>query len=205
MTNAVPTKPGAALSADGRHARRERGQAAVVDALFSLLSEGTYYPPIELVAERAGVSASSVFRYFDGVDELHRRTIDRYFEVFAPLFALNEIGVGTLTQRIDRFVDARLALYQAIAPLARLARARALDTPLLAEKLSETRDLFASQAGQHFATELQSESTASQSDLLSLIDSLTSFEAWDLLGVAHDRSQSQRRRAWRRGLNALLS
>jgi AcrR family transcriptional regulator len=190
---------------DGRHARRERGRAAVVGAVFTLLQEGLYPPPVEAIAERAGVSASSVFRYFDSLDDLQHQTIQRYFERFAPLFIIPGLGQGLLDERIAILVDARLDLYEAIGPLARLARARALDTLRLARTLAETRTMLAGQVREHFAAELATRSPASGDDLVALIDCLTSFEAWDLLRTAHDRSRSQIRRVWVTGLHALTN
>ena len=55
---------------DGRRARRERGRSAVIDAAFALAEEGKIPLTTELVAERSGVSAASIFRYFDGLDDL---------------------------------------------------------------------------------------------------------------------------------------
>ncbi len=66
---------------DGRVERRERNRAAVVDAMVSLLDEGVLDVTLERAAERAGVSVRSVFRYFDGVDDLRRQTTARHFDV----------------------------------------------------------------------------------------------------------------------------
>ena len=133
MANVSPeVEPGAAaVPIDGRRARRERGRAAVVDALFELLQERHTLPGVEAIAERAGVSVSSVFRYFDGLDDLREHTIERYFERFAPLFEVPQLGEGPLRQRIARLVEARLDLYDAIAPMAHIARLRALEMPRL--------------------------------------------------------------------------
>ncbi len=190
---------------DGRRARRDRGRASVVDAMFALLEEGHYPPTVEAIAERAGVSASSVFRYFDNLDDLQHRTIERYFERFAHLFVIPSIGHGDLGARIISLVDARLALYDAIGPLARLARARALDTPELARTLADTRAMLARQLREHFAGELAMLTPARSDDLVALVDSLTSFEAWDLMRTAHGRSRPQVRRAWLTGLQSLVS
>lgn len=197
--NAVGETP----TVDGRRARRERGRASVVDAMFGLLQEGHYPPTVEAVAERAGVSASSVFRYFDSLDDLQHRTVERYFERFAPLFTVPSLGQGDLAGRITRLVEARLDLYEAIGPLARLARARALDTPRLARSLAETRVMLAGQVAEHFAAELAPRSPADAEDLVDAVDALTSFEAWDLLRTTHGRSRPQVRRAWVAALRAL--
>ena len=131
MTGAAPQadfmSPAAGL--DGRRARRERGRTAVVDALFALLQEGEGLPAVEAIAERAGVSVSSVFRYFDGLDDLRERTIERYFERFAPLFEITNIGEGDRSTRVGHLVDSRLNLYVAIHPIAQIVRQRAAEAP----------------------------------------------------------------------------
>ena len=62
--------PDPTVTVAGRRARRERNRTAVIDAMFELIAEGKVPPPAEALAERAGVSVSSIFRYFDNLDEL---------------------------------------------------------------------------------------------------------------------------------------
>ncbi len=195
----------AATHHDGRRARRERNRTAVVDAMFALLQEGHLPPPTELIAERAGVSVSSVFRYFDDLDDLQRETIDRYFDRFAPLFVVPDIGEGDLDDRIARFVDARLTLYEATEPIARMARFRAVEHEVMARTLKQTRASLAGQVRDHFAPELQTRSRAEADDVTGVLDTLTAFESWDLLRAGHGRSRVQIRRAWVRGIGALLA
>ena len=62
---------------DGRRARRERGRLAVSDAVIDLVGEGNTDPTSEQVAERAGVSVASLFRYFETLEELRQETLRR--------------------------------------------------------------------------------------------------------------------------------
>jgi AcrR family transcriptional regulator len=195
---------GVGTTEDGRRARRTRNRAAVVDALFDLLVEGIAPPSAEQIAAKAGVSISSVFRYFDGLDDLQRQTVDEYFTRFAPLLEVPQVGEGPLPERIDHFVDARLALYPAVAPIARLARSRAYDHVRIAKSLAEAREAFTAQIRQHFADELGQASDARADDLAELIDVLTAFESWDLQRSTHGRSDAQIRRAWVTALTSLL-
>lgn len=192
-------------SEDGRRARRERNRLAVIDAMFELLQEQADVPSAAAVAERAGVSVSSVFRYFEDLDDLQQQTIERYFERFAPLFDVPDAGEGQLPQRIQRLVEARLALYEEIAPIARLARQRAPEHQRLADTLHETRARFAEQVRQQFASELQSLGRAVADDRLAVLDTLLSFESWDLLRTTHDRSRQRLARAWTDAITRLLS
>lgn len=206
MTNVSPEVGQASPAApvDGRRARRERGRAAVVDALFELIQERHVLPGVEAIAERAGVSVSSVFRYFSGLDDLREHAIERYFERFAPLFEVADLGEGPLDDRIARLVDTRLDLYDAIAPIAHIARLRALEMPRFATTLAQTRAGSATQIRTHFAEECNEHTPARADDLAAVIDSLISIESWELQREAHQRSRQQIRRAWTDALTVLL-
>lgn len=189
---------------DGRRARRSRNREAVVDALFDLLAEGSGVPGADAIAERAGVSVSSLFRYFDGLEDLKNQTVERYFTRYEALFEIPHIGEGTLAERIETYIDARARLYDAIAPIARLARARAYDQPSLAAPLALARASFIDQIRAHFAPELAGLSADDAAARVALVDSLTSFEAWDLQHTVHERTAAEVRTGWRDGLGRLL-
>jgi AcrR family transcriptional regulator len=189
---------------DGRRARRDRNRVAVIDAMLSLLDEGVIPPPTDAIAERAGVSVSSVFRYFDSLDDLQEQTVERHFERFAPHFEIPSIGAGSLDERIMALVDARLELYASIAPVARLARARAVEHARLADTLAEIRTRFAAQIRLHFAPEIARLGRHARDDLVGLVDTLTSFESWDLLRTIHGGSEATIRRAWTGGIGRLI-
>lgn len=189
---------------DGRRARRERNRAAVVAAVLELLEQHGALPSTEAIAEHAGVSVSSVFRYFDDLSDLQQQVIDRHFDRNAALFELPRIGSGRLEERVGRLVEARVGLYRSIAPIARFARARGLDHPLIAQRLAATRSMFADQVRVHFGPELRALPPARADDLVALVDSLTSFESWDLLRSVHGRSDRQIRRGWTTGLASML-
>jgi TetR/AcrR family transcriptional regulator of autoinduction and epiphytic fitness len=189
---------------DGRRLRRERNRTAVIDAVFELLVEGHFPPSVEDVADRSGVSVSSVFRYFEGLDDLQQETVERYFERFAPLMAVPCDPDASTEERIASLVTARLDLYEAIAPIARMARHQAPLQPRIAENLHATRVRFGDQIREHFAPELEPLGRAESSDRVALIDALTAFEAWDLLHSVLDRSRRLVERAWRAGIATLL-
>lgn len=191
--------------ADGRRARRERNRAAVIDAMFELIGDGHLPPSVDEVASRAQVSVSSVFRYFDNLDDLLQQTVARYFERFAPLFEVPAVPDGDVDDRIAALVGARLDLWEAIGPIARMARIRAAEQPKLAAVLAETRRDLEVQVRAHFAPDLDGLDRAEVDDRVALIDCLTAFESWDLLTGTHGRSRRLVDRAWTSGLHALLA
>lgn len=193
-----------AVLLDGRRMRRDRNRTAVVEAVYALLHEGHVPPSTEAVAERAGVSVSSVFRYFDGLDDLQKQTIELYFERCAPLFEVPALGEGTLDARIATLVAARLALYRSIAPIARLARMRAPEYPLIAESLTGTRARLIRQVRRHFAPELAALDRSDAGNLVALIDVLTSYESWDLMRTVSRLSERRIGASWTSGIRALV-
>ncbi len=156
------------------------------------------------MADRAGVSTASVFRYFDTLDELRDETTRRYFERFAHLHEIPDIGTGTSDDRVKRFVDIRHQLYTATAPMARLVRNRASRVDALHELLHRHRAANAEQIGHHFAAELDRLGPGLRGELVATIATLTSFEAWSELTEDHRRTPAQIRRGWTRALVRIL-
>lgn len=188
---------------DGRRARRERGRLAVLDAMVDLLQEGRTPPTTPELAARAGVSAASIFRYFESLDELREHTIVHFLGRYEHLFDVPDPG-GALDERIAALVDSRLRLHETVAPVARMVRARMHDEPALATQLALVRRRQADQAAAHFAEELAALPPAGRDDLVGAVVTTTSFEAWDLLTGDLGRTPKQVRRAWIRTLRALL-
>ena len=188
--------------ADGRRLRRQRGRLAAIDALIDLVLEGSGPPSAGAVAERAGVSQASLFRYFATLDDLRQEAIGRYFQRFDGLIAIPDIGEGSLEHRIGAFVAARDRFHQASAPMARLIRRHSPEVPDLAESLERLRSTFTDQVAQQFAPELDRLSRARATRRAAAIAALTSFESWDLLSSLGDEG---RRAALTDSLAALTS
>ena len=188
---------------DGRRLRREQGRVAVVDAMIDLVLAGHTPPSAEQVAAHAGVSTASVFRYFDSLDDLRRRGIQRYLERYDHLLDVPGIGEHGLTHRVATFVEARQRFYETIDPMARLARAQALTVPDVDDALGRVRATLADQLSEHFAAELAGLRPNRRRELVALVAALTSYESWEQL-----RRQGLDRaavgRAMRLGVDRLL-
>jgi len=187
---------------DGRRARRERGRSAVIDAAFALAEEGKLPLTTELVAERSGLSAASIFRYFDGLDDLQYQAYGRFRERYAPL--VQTIAGGTRTERIEAFVGSRLDLFEQAGAIMALGRLRALEHQPLLEASAEIKAALAAQVRGTFADEIAGASPARSAELVAIIDAVTSPEAWDVLRRGHSRSRIQITRTWRRVVAALI-
>src|SRR5581483_5695478 len=119
------------MEVDGRRLRREQNRDAVLDALAELFREGVYEPSANEIAERAGLSPRSLFRYFDDVDDLHRATVERQLRRARRLVALDVTSADSLDVRVERLVESRSRLWEELAPGARAARVCAHRHPAL--------------------------------------------------------------------------
>ncbi len=190
---------------DGRRARRERSREAIIDAVFGLIGDGKVPPTVDDVAERAGVSVSSVFRNFDGLDDLQRQAFDVFGQRFARLLEPAATDNTDRGIRIAAHVRVRLELFEAAGPMMQVARQRALDYQPIADGVGRNRSALADQTRAHFASEARQLTPADASNLVAVIDSLTSPEAYEVMGAANSRSQRQIKRAWTTALTALLT
>jgi AcrR family transcriptional regulator len=166
---------------DGRRLRRDRNREAVVQALLELYREGNLTPSTDEIAERAGISARSLFRYFDDVDALVRTAVARQQEHLAPLFEMSARSTQPLPERVDRFVADRTRLLDAMGPVGQLARSIAPRQPQVAVELGRIRAVLRSQVVDVFGPELARVPVADHDGVLAALDVACSWEARHLL------------------------
>ena len=190
---------------DGRTLRRSRNRDSVIAALLELIREGNLHPGAAQIAERAGVSHRSVFRYFDDLDDLVRTALRQDFEAAQPLIEISDIGEGTLEERVAKLVEARLALHAHIRGSALVLREKAGSMPDLNAELVTMYVYYRQQLRQQFAAELTAWSQTDSEQILDACIVLTSFDSFDvhqrLLG--HDSKSINT--SWNTSLVALLS
>ena len=166
---------------DGRRLRRDRNRDAVVDALLQLYSEGNLNPSAEEIAHRSGVSARSLFRYFDDVDDLCQAAISQQQANVRPLLAIAALPEAPLAERIAALVHQRGELFEAIESVATVSRLRAPFQLVVATELTQGRAFLRQQLAVLFAAELGALPVSVASLRLAAADVATSFEAWRLL------------------------
>jgi len=185
---------------DGRRLRRETNRDAVIDALLSLFDEGFYQPTTNDVAERAGISPRSLFRYFEDVDDLTQAAIDRAVTGAAGLL---DVGVGPeapTLDKIEHLVEQRMRLFDVVAPVARAARALSYRNKVVAGQMENSRSFMRGQVNRLFAPELGDSDT-----VLPIIDALCSFEVYELLRNDQGLSRRKAMTALNAALAALLT
>ena len=166
---------------DGRTARRNRNRDAVLDAMIALTTETGEEPAIEAVAERAGVSYRSVYRYFDDRTELLLAAIGRLMGEVWPIFDIEHLGEGTFDERLERLIRARIGAYRRLAPLTRLAMRRSVSEPVVTIQFDNVREFLREQIRTQFAAELSAVPDAERVVAVRAIDVMFQFEALEFL------------------------
>ncbi|MEO0494217.1 MAG: TetR/AcrR family transcriptional regulator [Actinomycetota bacterium] len=189
---------------DARRSDFVRRRAQVVDAYIDLALEGDPAPSQPAVAARAGVSRSSMFRYFDTLDDLRHAAMGRVFERFIELFDLGD-APPSRRGRIADFVDLRLRFHETIGALALIQRHHATTQPDAATLVDASRNLLADQVRTYFAADLAGLDTDAAADLVLTIAVLTSVESWQQLRDSHGRRPPEIRRPWIATIDAAIA
>jgi AcrR family transcriptional regulator len=177
-------QPAATTPPDGRNLRRDRNRDAVVTALLELYRKGDLGPSADAIAARAGISARSLFRYFEDIDALVRAAIARQQEHLAPLYALDASADQPLAERVERFAAGRVRLIEGMGEVGRLARTLATRQPLILAELARVRRTLRRQLADLFAAELEvldRQAPGARATALAAADVVTSWESFDLM------------------------
>ncbi len=189
---------------DRRRLRSERGREQVVDALLALYDEGDAQPGAARIAERAGVSERSVFRYFADLDALAEEAVARQIERVRHLFAPPPAH-GPLEQRIRALVDQRLAIHDGVAIVAAAGARIEASAPSVAEAFAYRRRLLREQVAVQFAPELATAHGRDRTELLDALAAAAGFEQIDTLRTTLGHGRAQTRSITARTLRALLT
>jgi AcrR family transcriptional regulator len=170
----------ARLEPDGRRRRRVQNREAVVDALLDLYRDGNLRPGTDEIAERAGLSPRSLFRYFDDVDDLASAAVTRQQIRALPLAAIIATPEDPFRTKVDALVEQRFRVFQEVGQAAKVVRLRAPFQPVLARELGQTRAFFRHQIVELFEPELGRMGPARAPGAVAAADVLTSFESFQL-------------------------
>ncbi len=189
-TGAAPGVPAADVESevpaetDGRRLRRALNREAVVDALLDLYREGNLRPGTDLIAERAGLSPRSLFRYFEDTDDLAGEAALRQQIRALPLVVLEVGADADFDERVRALVEQRFRLFGEIGNAALASRLRAPFHPRMAEALAGTRAFLRGQIRTLFTNELEAMDATRAEAVLTAADLLTGFESYQLLAGA---------------------
>jgi AcrR family transcriptional regulator len=188
--------------------RRERNRDAVVAALLSLYREGNLDPSADDVAARSGLSARSVFRYFDDVNDLARAALDQALIDVAHLVPVAASPTDPTTKKINALLDERERLWESQANVLLVSRVRAPFNPALAENTAASRLLFRAQIAELFAPEaaaLRASVGAKAAEAaVTALHLLCTFESWHIMRTDHGFDVRQTRATIAAAITALL-
>lgn len=187
-----------------RDAPPSERRTGAIDAFIDLVLEHHTPPRPEDVAERAGVSIATLYRYFATLDELRSEAAARVLARFADIVGIPGIGAGSRKDRIARFATARVDLHETLHPLELLLRSTTLTDPGAAKQVDLSRRAMADQVRMHFDDELRGLSPARREGIVAAIAVLTSVESWEQFRRSHGRTPTQIRRAWADATDRLL-
>ncbi|BAN01618.1 TetR/AcrR family transcriptional regulator [Ilumatobacter coccineus] len=186
--NATP-----AAASDGRSQRRVRNRDAALDSLIDLFAAGAGVPTVDEVAAHAGLSVRSIYRYFEDRDALIRAGITRLIEHAAPLLEFTTLGIGPFAERVERFVDHRLALYEEFGSVALTAARGAASDPVVAELFEIGSMMLRQQFVDHFDAELGDLSPLDRTRATTIATLAFQFEAFEFLHTSlHGRHDDVR-------------
>jgi TetR/AcrR family transcriptional regulator, regulator of autoinduction and epiphytic fitness len=169
-----------APSQDGRTLRRLNSYDRAVDALLDLIQSGNPSPTAQQIAEKSGISVRTVFRLTEDIESLHAAAIERQIErtghLYAPIPA-----TGTLSSRIRALIESRATVFEAIAPIRRVAERLGESSPQIAAGLVFHHEILQMQVADLFARELDRISRVRRPDALNAVDVAAGWETWDQL------------------------
>jgi AcrR family transcriptional regulator len=189
---------------DGRSARRERNQNAVLDVVLEMFAEDMMFPTIEQASQRSGLSVRSLYRYFADPGELVEAAIKRSREQAVGLARLAHIGQGPFTERLDDFVATRVRLYEANGPMYRATLHNAPTHPRVRDELDGNRRLLREQFELQFGPELAAMAPRTRAAAVEAGDVLTQMDSIDLLRRYRNLTVAETEAVLRHGLMALL-
>ena len=185
---------------DGRSLRSERSRRAAVEAVLDLLDGGVERPTAQQVADRSGLSLSTIFRLYDDLESLHTAAVAAQAERVAPLLVELD-DQGPLVDRIDALVAARARLYEAITPVRRFVRRQDDRSPTLSDHRARFDADLRAQALEVLSPELVDAGPW----VPDVVDALTSWDLWERLRTVQGRSADDARSVVAAGLERSLA
>ena len=193
----------AVVPRDGRAARSYRARLALVDALLDLLNEGVERPTAVQIAERAGVSLRLVFHHFDDLEAIYASAGDLQLE---RMRALNKPVDPTLPyeERLAAFLRIRARVFEYLSPVRRASLRLETSSAEISRRLRQAHQLARDHTLHAFAGEIAATPPGRRAEVVTAVDSITSWELWEFLRSRSKLSVKQASRIVERMVRALL-
>ena len=192
------------IAVDGRTARKNSNRDAVVEAALQLFQAGARDVKMEDLAEAAGVSVRSVYRYFANVDEVLEAAMMANLSLYGHLFEIDNLGQGPLPERIRNLVAARLNLITAAYPMiTAVLRHVHADNAIGAQARWRLQHMYLQNA-EMFRSEFSRMTAVESRQIAAAIDSLLSYYTVDSMLNRLGFSTEEAEAALVHGLELLL-
>lgn len=189
---------------DGRLLRSRRTRERVLAAFLSLVESGDIAPTVDRIAERAEVSARTVFHQFADLETLYRlagrQVLRRVAEAARPV----DPGLP-LADRVAAFAAQRARVLELLHPVACSARLREPVSQALRDNRDTLRALSRTELGEVFGAELAGLPTARRERVLTALGLLCDWAAWWQLREESGLSAARAQEVVREALLDLLT
>ncbi len=181
---------------DGRRSRREQNKRKVLSTFLNLIAEKRTLPDTGEIAEEAGVSRRSIFRYFNDLDGLIEEAYHYKLDQIKEKFPEPEVPVSTdnLEETITKYVNHLSNIYEFTASIRNLLSERGM--PLEVRERIETLKSKTLRDGLKEYFEIFLNDTDIESNFIYALESSLSPKAWDYLKSPCGLELEQARQAW---------
>ncbi|WP_373488900.1 TetR/AcrR family transcriptional regulator [Blastomonas sp.] len=140
--------------------------------MFALITEGNMDPSAAVVAQRAEVSARTVFRHFEEMDSLYAEMTARIEAEILPIVQQPFAG-DTWREQLDQLIARRATIYDKIMPLKIAASIRRFSSEYLMANYQRFLDMERMGLERVIPKAMMADAT-----LLSAIEMCVGFQAW---------------------------
>ncbi len=169
---------------DGRQQRSERSRQQIIDAMIQLIHEGVYIPTAQQVADVAEISIRTVFRHFSELDLLYQEIDQAQRPSYQRYFASQDFS-GSLAERIERAVGARINTYVETFPLEKAAHAMFWRSQVIRDLYQGNQELLRKNL-----MKMLPELKGLKGDAREAVDAVTSFEFFERLQMHQGLSEA---------------
>jgi AcrR family transcriptional regulator len=169
---------------DGRLLRASRTRDKVVDALLTLIDQGSLRPTAREIAAQAGVSLRSLYVHFDDVEALFYAAAVRHAERGAKLIPA-PVTEGSFEERLIAFVNRRSLIYELGHNIRRAAVLQEPFSLAIRTILEEARQLGRTEIERVFGPELAGAEPNQRRLTLASLDVASAASGWDVLREQH--------------------
>lgn len=163
-------------NSDGRHARRDRGKQAALEAAAQIFRDGGVIESMAQLAEKSGISERTLFRYFTNQDGLIDAVAKYMFPRLTPYFTI-VVPDLPLDERMRALVDLRVGHTQIAAPMARTIERYARQFSIAAELRSGRDAIFHEQLLRWLGDDAHNLSE----EVIAMIETIIDFNSLDRL------------------------